>query len=220
MAGEAKNPQKAIPLALIGSIVICILLYTLVQVGFIGAIPNEALSDGWAQLHFPGDAGPFVGIAAMLGLHWLIVILYTDAVISPFGSALVVVTTSARLDYAMGVNGYGPKWLTWLNSKEVPHIAILLNFLVGSSLVLLFPGWQGLASFILAAMVISHTITPISLVTLRKQMPNMPRPFRVPAYRFVSFISFLLITNSFHLSMSVLKILSLKKRKLVIIELS
>lgn len=193
LAGEAKNPQKAMPIALIGSITLCMILYTFIQIGFIGALPAKQLALGFANLHFPGDAGPFVGIAAILGLHWLIAILYVDAIISPFGSALIIVTTSARLNYAMGINGYAPKWLTKLNPKHVPHYGVLLNFLVGCLLVLPFPGWQTLASFILSALVISHAITPISLAAMREQVPDRHRPFKIPAYKIFSLAAFIIL---------------------------
>jgi len=193
LAGEAKNPQKALPLALIGGLVITIVLYTLVQFAFIGAVSPADLAGGWKNLAFAGDAGPFVGLAAGLGIGWLVTILYADAVISPFGSALMVVTTTARLDYAMAVNRYVPKGLAKLNKKGVPHVAIMVNFVVGALLLLPFPGWQRLATFILAALVISHSIAPISLVALRKQVPDMKRPFRLPYATGFSLLAFIIL---------------------------
>ena len=81
LAGEAKNPQRAIPLAIIGSISICIVLYVVLQAAFIGAVQTSSLAHGWAKMHFIGDAGPVAGIIASLGLVWFLKILYIDAVI-------------------------------------------------------------------------------------------------------------------------------------------
>ncbi len=193
VAGEAKNPQKTLPIALLGSLVICILVYTFVQFAFVVAVPSHALANGWDKLKFLGDAGPFVGMAAGLGLTWLIIVLYFDAFYSPFGSALMVVTTTARLDYAMAVNRYVPSYLTKLNKKGVPYLAVLTNFVVGMILLLPFPGWQKLAGFILSALVISHAIAPISLIALRKQLPDVPRPFRLPLATPLCLISFIIL---------------------------
>ncbi|MCW5588326.1 MAG: APC family permease [Legionellales bacterium] len=193
VAGEAKNPQQALPIALLGSITICIIIYTLVQFAFISALPPTFLHNGFAQLTFQGDEGPLVGLAASFGLNWLVIILFADAFYSPFGSALIVVTTTARLDYAMAENGYVPKFLSRLNQKGVPYWAILVNFVVGAILLLPFPGWQTLAGFILAALVFSHAIAPVSLIALRKQLPALNRPFKLPYALPFCFLAFYIL---------------------------
>ncbi len=193
VAGEAKNPQRSLPIALLGSLVICIVLYTFVQFAFVSVIPGNLLAQGWQALAFSGDAGPLVGMSAAFGLTWLVLILYCDAIYSPFGSALIVVTSTARLDYAMAVNKYVPKFLTKLNSRGVPYLAILVNFITGMILLLPFPGWQKLASFILSALVVSHAIAPITLVALRKQLPNINRPFRLPYATALCLLSFFIL---------------------------
>ncbi|WP_267256371.1 amino acid permease [Coxiella endosymbiont of Ornithodoros maritimus] len=91
LAAETKNPRQAIPLAIIGSIVFCLLLYLLLQLAFIGAFHSPSLSKGWSQLAYQGDVGPFSGIAALLGLGWLSCIIYANTVISLLGGALVYV---------------------------------------------------------------------------------------------------------------------------------
>src|SRR3990167_5526764 len=62
LAGESKNPQKAIPIAILGSLTICIVLYSCLQFVFIGAVQSSALMHGWAALRFSGDTGPIAGI--------------------------------------------------------------------------------------------------------------------------------------------------------------
>jgi len=193
LGGEVKNPQVALPLALIGSLVICIVLYVLLQYVFIAAIPAGALTQGWAHLTFSGDSGPFVGIAAGLGLTWLIAVLYLAAVVSPFGSALMVVTTTARVNYAMSKNGYAPQAMLKLNQRGVPYIAIIVNLIVGLILLAPLPGWQQLVGFVIAALVVSHSIVPIALVSLRKQVPNMHRPFRLPAATLIALLAFIIL---------------------------
>ena len=194
LGGEVKNPQVALPLALIGSLVICIILYVVLQYVFIGIIPPSILASGWANLSFSGDSGPFVGIAAAFGLTWVIILIYIAAIISPFGSALMVVTTTARVNYAMSKNGYAPKSMLRLNQKNVPYVAIIINMIVGLVLLAPLPGWQQLISFVIAALVISHAIVPITLVALRKQTPQMHRPFRLPAATSLSLLAFIFLT--------------------------
>ncbi len=179
LAGETKNTQWAIPLAILGSVVICLLLYLGLQIAFIGSLLPASFSQGWAHLSFSGDAGPFVGIAAGLGLIWLVKFLYVDAAVSPLGAGLIYTTSTARLIYAMSHNGYLPKIFTKVNKESLPIAAIALNFVVGMFLFLPLPGWQIMVSFLVSAVVISYAMGPISLMALRKSLPNRHRPFKL-----------------------------------------
>ncbi len=190
LAGEAKNPKRAIPLAIIGSISICIVLYSLLQLAFIGAMKPEYLINGWQHLSFHGDSGPFAGILAALGVTWLVLIIYADAIISPFGTAFIYTASTARVGYAMGQTGFFPQSLNKLNSAGVPTRAMLLNYVVGLLLFLPFPGWQSMVSFIVSCFVISYSIGPIALMTLRKTLPDQMRPFRLPFANVFAFVAF------------------------------
>src|SRR5207244_1430388 len=100
--GETKKLAVAIPLAIVGSVLCCLILYVGLQVAFIGALHPDVLTHGWQNISFSGDVGPFAGLAAGLGLTWLIKLLYIDAVVSPSGAGLIYVTSTARILYAMG----------------------------------------------------------------------------------------------------------------------
>lgn len=190
LAGETKNPQLGIPLAIVGSVVICLLLYLGLQVAFIGALDHESLQQGWAHLNFASDVGPFVGIGLMLGLFWLVKLLLVDAAVSPLGAGLIFVTSTSRIIYAMSKNGYLPAFLSRLNKDQFPVVAIFFNFFVGLFLFLPLPGWQNMVSFLVSAVVISYAMGPIALVSLRKQMPDLHRPFRLPCSTALSFFAF------------------------------
>ncbi|PNT89481.1 amino acid permease [Coxiella burnetii] len=190
LAAETKNPKQAIPLAIIGSIVFCLLLYWLLQLAFIGALHSPSLSKGWAQLAYQGDIGPFSGIAALLGLGWLSWMIYANAVISPLGGALVYVTSTSRIVYGMSKNAYFPAFFMRLNKKAIPVWCIALNGLTGFVLFFVLSGWQSMINFLVSAVVISYGTGPISLITLRYQMPNANRPFKLPQGILLSTLAF------------------------------
>jgi amino acid transporter len=190
LAGETKNSQFAIPLAIVGSIIICLLLYLGLQIAFIGALPAKSLLQGWSELAFTGDVGPFAGIAIGLGLIWLLKLLYIDAAVSPLGAGLIYVTSTARILYAMSRNGYFPQLFCKLNKQHFPVFAIFLNFLIGMFLFLPLPGWQAMVSFLVSAMVVSYAMGPIALLCLRLQLPNEKRLFRLPAAYPLCFVAF------------------------------
>ena len=191
LAGETQNPNIAIPLAVIGSVLICIVLYGLIQLAYVGALSPEMLKNGWNHLHYTHDAGPFAGIAMSLGLSWLAVAVYSDAFISPTGTSLIYTATTARLTYAMSENRYAPSTLMGLNSKGVPARAVWINFCVGLILFFPFPDWQALIKFQSVAIVLAYGVGPISLLALRKQAPDLIRPFRLPYHKTLCYLAFL-----------------------------
>ncbi len=180
LAAETKNPQRSIPFALIGSMIFCTVLYALLQMAFVGASSPDSFAAGWNKLHFVGDTGPFSGIMTMLGLGWFVMIVYADALISPFGTGYVFTASTARIGYGLSEIGFFPAALKKLNTRGVPARSIALNYCVGIVLFLPFPGWQKLVSFIISCFIVSYIIGPIALVGLRKTHPTQHRPFRLP----------------------------------------
>jgi len=190
LAGEAKKLRIGIPLAIIGSVVCCMVLYIGLQIAFIGALEPALLMHGWKNVSFIGDVGPFAGLAATLGLIWLLKLLYFDAAVSPLGAGLIYVTSTARILYAMSKLGFFPKFFTRLNQQNLPVVAIFINFIVGMCLFLPLPGWQAMVSFLVSGMVISYAMGPIALLCLRLEIPEAERPFRLPAANIFCFLAF------------------------------
>jgi len=190
LAGEAKKSAIAIPLAVVGSVVCCLILYLGLQIAFIGALSPAALSQGWQHLSFSGDVGPFAGLAAGLGLWWLLKLLYIDATVSPSGAGLIYVTSTARILYAMSQIGYLPQFLSRVNQQRLPVAAVFVNFVIGMFLFLPLPGWQAMVSFLVSGMVISYAIGPIALLCLRLELPHEKRQFRLPCANLLCLLAF------------------------------
>jgi len=190
LAAEAKNPNRALPLAIIGSVICCLFLYLLLQIAFIGAQSAHSLNHGWHGLHFSGDAGPFVGMASLLGLTWLVTLIYSNAIVAPFGTGLIYVTSTARIVYGMSKNNYFPKFFTHLNKHHTPVNCIILNCIVELFLFLPLPGWQSMVSFLVSSVVISYGMGPIALLALRLQLPHAKRSFKLPFSKLIANIAF------------------------------
>lgn len=200
LGGEVKDPYKTLPLSLFGSIMIGIIIYTIVQIAFIGAINGDKLNNNWHNLTNLHYTAPFIQILTFLGIGWLINLLLLNAIIAPVSSSLMVVTTNARLCYAMGQNKFFPAGVMQLNKHNVPFMAVIVNFICGLFLLLPFPSWQNLALAITSCLVLSHAIAPIVVIALRQQLPQQKRPFKLKAAKFICNLSFIILNLLFYWS--------------------
>lgn len=194
MMSQIDNPGKYVPIVLISSITITTLLYTGLQWAFIGAMREQDLINGWRHLFFPGDAGPFAALASLAGLIWLSSLLYVDAFISPYSTGLVYSTTAAYMLASMSTMGNMPKKFSALNQYQVPWKSLVMNFLLAAIMFFVLRGWQAMASFLVALMMVGYAVGPICVICLREQIPNYIRPFRLRYCRVVAFIGFYVCT--------------------------
>jgi amino acid transporter len=191
MGGEARNPRRDIPRAVIGAMVIGTVLYLLLQIVFIGALSPSALVHGWSDPIAKGTLGPYAGLATSLGLGWLSFVLYIDAFVSPSGSALVNVGASSRLSFGLSRNGYLAPVFERVSPRGVPAFSIAFSFIVGMIVLLPFPGWQQLVGFITSAFVLMYAFAPVTLAALRRSDPDRVRPYRLAGSRILAPLGFI-----------------------------
>ncbi|HEX2741125.1 MAG TPA: APC family permease [Rubrobacter sp.] len=189
--GETRNPGRNVPLAVIGSMLVGLVLYILLQVAFLGALEPSNIKNGWDEITFPGLAGPFAGLATAVGATWLATLLYIDAAVSPGGTGLLYSASSARLSFALARNHYIPRQFGYLSERGVPTVSIIFGFLIGCLMFLPFPGWQVLVGFIVSAAVMGYAMVPLAFGALRRQEPDHPRPFKLPAGELLAPVAFI-----------------------------
>ena len=135
MGGELKNPRKNIVRGVLISMLITAAIYIMLQVTFIGAVEPDMLAKvGWHGINF---TSPFADIAIILGINWLVILLYLDAFISPFGTGVAFVATASRALAAMTHTRHLPKWLGRVNQKYlIPRYAMIADFVLAIILVI------------------------------------------------------------------------------------
>lgn len=190
LAGEVKNPQRNIPIAILGAVLIGFILYFMLQFSFVAAMPQKYLSQGWHALTYPGDSGPLVGLTLLLGLGFVATLLMFDAAFSPFGTTFVYTAATSRILYGMALNEHLPKVFLKVNRHNIPYVTLYANLLVGMLAFLPFPGWQKLVAFLSSASILSYGIGPICLLAMRKLQPNTHRPFKLQHSVLLSHIAF------------------------------
>ncbi|MET8246840.1 APC family permease [Streptomyces sp. NPDC005202] len=190
LAGESRDPKRDLPRATLGSVAIGAVIYVLLQVVFIGALPLSSFAHGWAKLDFPGISGPWAGLATLVGLGWLSVVLYLDAVISPGGTGLIYTTATSRVSYGLSKNGYAPKVFEKTDARGVPWFGLVISFLTGIICFLPFPSWQELVGFITSASVLMYAGAPLAYGVFADRLPHHERPYRLPGGKVISPLSF------------------------------
>lgn len=181
LAAETKNPGRNVPFALLGSLLVCSLMYVGLQIAYIGSISPSALAHGWANTAVTTTTGPFTGIATSLGLGFIAFIIYTDSVVSPGGNGLAYIASTSRVTYALARNRYVPDLFARVDRRGVPVVGVVLSFVVGLLALLPFPSWQSLLGFLTSATALLWAGVPIALGTFRITFPEVDRPFRMRA---------------------------------------
>jgi amino acid transporter len=191
LAGEARNPKRDVPLAVVGSMLMGAALYLLLEVTFVGAVSPRNVTHGWAApFGAVGSFGPYYTLATSVGLGWLGTVLIIDALISPGGTGLVYLASTSRLSYSLAKVRFLPPVFASIDRRSVPWFSIAFGGAFGCLLFLPFGGWAKLVGAITAASSFMYSFAPVAAVSLRKSDPDRARPYKVPGLSIVAPFSF------------------------------
>jgi len=192
LAGEARNPKRDVPIAVVGSMLMGAALYILLQLCFTGALNPANIAHGWSAPFGAnvGTFGPYYQLATSVGLGWLGTILIIDAVVSPAGTGLVYVSAASRLSYSLAKTRFVPPVFASIDRRGVPWFSIIFGGAFGCVLFLPFGSWAGLVGAITAASSFMYSFAPVAAVSLRKSDPNRVRPYKAPLLNVVAPFSF------------------------------
>jgi basic amino acid/polyamine antiporter, APA family len=175
-AEETINPQRNIPIGLIGSLAICTVIYMLVAAGATGAVgaqPGGELSQSKEALAFVlneighGWAGKLVAISAAIALPSVILMMM-------FGQT--------RIFFVMARDGLLPDVFSKLHPKYgTPHVVTICTGVFVALFAALFPVGK-LADISNSGTLFAFFTVAVGVMILRRTNPDRPRPFRTPLY--------------------------------------
>ncbi len=192
LAGEARNPRRDVPIAVVGSMIMGAIIYIGLQICFTGGLEPSNLAHGWSNPFGNANAnfGPYYSLATSVGLGWLATVLVIDAIISPGGTGLVYLSATSRLSYSLAKTRFLPPVFSNINKRGVPWFSIIFGGAFGCLLFLPFGSWAKLVSAITAASSFMYSFAPVAAVSLRRSDPERPRPYRTPLLGFLAPFSF------------------------------
>src|SRR5579863_6072411 len=169
-AQEAKNPQKDMPIGIIGSLVICTVLYILVAGLLTAVVPYTSLN----------VADPVaVGIDAT-GVVWGSILVKAGAVAGLGSVMLVMLLGQSRVFYSMSRDGLLPPWASAIHPRfRTPWIT---SIVVGVCVAVFasFIPIGDLATLVNIGTLLAFVIVCAGVWVLRRKRPDLPRPFKTP----------------------------------------
>jgi basic amino acid/polyamine antiporter, APA family len=187
-AQEARNPQKDMPVGILGSLVVCTLLYVLVSGVMVGLVPYQQML---------GQAAPMVvAIRAAeeasggSGILRLMTMLVEVGAIAGLSSVMVVMMMAQpRIFYAMANDGLLPPFAKKIHPKfRTPHVtSIITGILV--ALAAGFTPIGALGELVSIGTLLAFVIVSVGVIFLRYQRPDLDRPFKTPLVPFVPALS-------------------------------
>ena len=195
LAGEIKKPQRNLPLAIVGSILIGAAIYILLQIVFLGGTPAKDIpASGFLGIPSTNAIAiaPFAAVTALAGFGWLSGILRVDAVISPGGTGAIYLTSTSRVSYGLARNRYFPGLFGVVDKRGIPWFGMIVAFVGGIVFTFPFPSWHSLVSLVTLASVLMYAGAPLSMGALRLRLPAAERPFRLPAAAVISPLAFVI----------------------------
>jgi basic amino acid/polyamine antiporter, APA family len=174
-AQEAKRPQKDMPVGILGSLVVCTLLYIAVAAVLTGLVP-------YPRLNVPDPIA--VGID-VIGVRWLGLLVKIGALMGLTSVILVFLYGQSRIFYTMAGDGLLPPVFRRLHSRfRTPYLGhLLLGLSVGVVGALVPIGILG--ELVSIGTLFAFVVVCAAVIYLRRAQPELPRPFKCPLVPFI-----------------------------------
>ncbi len=172
---ELKQPERDLPLAMAGGVLIVTVLYLLANLAYLYVLPAAAIATA------PQDRVGTAALQAILGPPGL-KLMAAAIMISTFGCNNGLILSGARVYYAMARDDLFFKSAGALHPRyKTPAVALVVQA-VWTSLLCLSGTYSQLLNYVIFAALVFYGLTAVGLFVLRVKRPDLPRPVRAPGY--------------------------------------
>ncbi len=175
-AQESKNPQRDLPIGILGSLAICTILYVVVSGVLVGMVPyaqlnvNAPVAYAMEAVHAPAFVRVLIDLGAVLGLASVI---------------LVMLLGQSRVFYSMSRDGLLGKWGARVHPKyRTPYLSTVFTGVAVGLATGILP-LQLLGQLVNIGTLLAFVLVCAGVLILRKTRPDLERPFRTPWVPFV-----------------------------------
>ncbi len=170
-AGEAINPKKDVPFAIVASLVICTLLYILVSLVLTGMVKYDQLD----------KAAPVASAFSGIGINWAVFIITIAATAGLTSVMLVMMLGQTRIFLGMAKDGLLPPFFKNLHEKfKTPHKSTILVGLIISLVAALTP-IDKVSEMCSMGTLLAFAMVCVAVMMLRYKKPELERPYKTPA---------------------------------------
>jgi APA family basic amino acid/polyamine antiporter len=169
---EARNPARDLPLAIIGSLLICTVFYVLTAVGAIGIATPDQLQGSDAPLATALQDGA--------GISWAAWVLALGAIVAITSVILVILYGQTRIFFAMCRDGLMPVRLAKVNPRYGTPARLTLGLGILIAILAALVPLNEIVQLVNIGTLFAFVLVNIGVLVLRRTRPDMPRPYRVP----------------------------------------
>jgi len=187
-AQEAKNPQKDMPVGILGSLVVCTILYILVSGVMVGLVPYKQMLGSAAPMVVAIRAAE-VASGGSTVLKVLTMLVELGAIAGLSSVMVVMMMAQPRIFYSMAKDGLLPPFAKKIHPRfRTPHITSIITGVV-VSVAAGFTPIGALGELVSIGTLMAFVIVSIGIIFLRYQRPELERPFRTPWVPFIPALS-------------------------------
>lgn len=176
VAEETRNPKRDMPIGIIGSLIICTVIYILVTAVFTGIMPFDLLKSSFAHQ----KAEPLTLAMQHINLGWAAVIVAFGSIVAHIAVLLVLQLGQARIFFSMARDGLLPSVFASVHKKfKTPHVTTIVTGVTVASIAA-FTNIDEMVDLTNIGTLFAFVLVCFGIIILRVKEPHRHRPFKVP----------------------------------------